>query len=215
MIRLDLLPKVLCKPREAFEELRGSVGWEDGIVLYVVLSVVALVLAGIMVQVTGINILPIAFGFGNVIVVESMLILFFIGIVDFILLAVVVNFLALKVGGSGNFSELLGMFGYTKFLSVLQALASSVMLAWVYSAGVAAAARAIQGDMSPPSFVALGVVTLILTVVFSIWSIILYSAAASRSHGISMFKGFACVLGTVALFGAVSYGLMIFTGVIR
>ncbi|MFH1424451.1 MAG: YIP1 family protein [archaeon] len=207
MIRLDLLPKILYRPREAFEELRGDANGKDGLLLYVSIAILSLMMAIGVSQATKISLMPLDFGFGAVLTAGTASAVFFVEIVHFGLLAAFSNFFALKMGGDGNFSNMLGMFGYARVLFLIKAIVSALIVAWIYTAGIFAATRAIQGNLAPPNLFLIGAVVLLANLVLGIWSIGLYIAATSKAHNISLAKSFVSVIISAVVLGFMVYGL--------
>ncbi|MFH1424453.1 MAG: YIP1 family protein [archaeon] len=192
MVRIDLAWKILHKPREAFEELKDSVDWKEGLTVYGIYSLIGLIFCGAMIKMTGLQIIPIDFGFGGFVNARSLVFSFAYGIAFLGVFAAMSNFFARRLGGNGSFNEVLGMFGYAQAIAIVQGLTGAVMLlAFKFKmlADIGAAIETGVVGVSDYSWFLIG--GLILANIFYIWVGVLRGVSLSVSHEISLIRGIA------------------------
>ena len=121
MLQISLLWKILHKPKEAFEEMRGYVNARDGIIAWVLFTLIVL---GIQTAAQ----LKFAFPFFptntlfNTFSISAFIISFILGFIGFLLVSSIAFALGKKFGGYGTFGETLGMLGHSYILHPVQAL---------------------------------------------------------------------------------------------
>jgi hypothetical protein len=201
MIIFEVLPKILYKPKEAYESLKGKVNWKDGLLMFFVLSMVSLFIFGGIARSTGWYIMPLDFGFGGLLNVYSA-VFFVLGLIIFIVIAGLANEIALKLGGKGNFSETFGMLGYSRVLNIVQAIFSIILLIGLMLRISMITSDAMAGTPGavPNLFGPIPIWALWLSIFFIAWAFWIQGAAVSVVHKISRVKGiFAVVLPFVLI----------------
>lgn len=215
MLRVDLLIKILYKPREVFEELKGGTGWKDGFLVYAACSILGLVFFLAGARLTGWDISIINFGFGTTLIPAMMLIAFVVDLGLLLLLSALSHIFAGKLGGDGDFSEVFGMFGYSQALSIVKGLVAAAGVVWLNTQFWLETNAAIgMGDITVSNFFemfAFGI--LIINMIFLVWTIWIRGTAVAVSQGISIVRGVAAVLLAVVALDVILLAVLFVGGI--
>ena len=205
MVLFNILPKILYKPREAYEELQGNVTSKEGIFVFVFTAILSLIIYGGFSKLLGIKVMPIAFGFGTKMALLSISMEFLQTAVSLILLAWLVNKLALKFGGIGNFDETLGMLGYSKFLGIVQATFGIFVLMGIYARNMQIVAAIESGVATKPAFSFILALIVIGTTIPFIWELWIQGTAISVEHVIRFPKSVGILALSIAIVSAILF----------
>lgn len=203
--------KILYKPREAFEAiLKEGTKWQEGLVVWGLLSVVSLVIFGAFskaLQSYTYDMIPLDFGFGNKFIPLNIAGYFVLGIFGLIITAYITNYIAQKFfNGSGNFSETLGVLGYANILTVVQSVMSSLLLLWLAYQSMLVLAAAAEMKMLVPDFLMMAHLFMAISIVFVVWKIWIQSTAVSAVQEIVPWRGFVAVIVAIGVSGLIALG---------
>ncbi len=200
MVYFKLLPKILLKPQEAFEELKGNTTGEDGVVTFLIIQVIALLVFGVFSSLFAINIMGIPFGFGTALTLGNALLFFGREFFALILVSYLASWVALKLGGSGNFHETFSFFCYSAVINIIQSVASIGMLFW-FQAKISYIVSALNsGEVAGTDFVSeIGVTLPIIIIIFAIWLLWIRTNAISVGHSISKLRSFTAIFLSYAV----------------
>lgn len=213
MIALGLLPKILYKPKKAYESLKGAVDWKDGIVVYLLCSIISLIIFGGIAKQLNVYVMVVPFGFGIMLTVNEIVMGFIKGVGILLIITVLGSLIATKLGGTGTFSETFGMLGYTRIIGVVQSVISITLLIWIYFRLLLILSAATKNIVKSPAFLGpLGIFILVVSIIFIGWNVILQSVAISVAHDISLIRGFVAVLICFFIVNGLFYGLGVLTG---
>ncbi|HIJ98332.1 TPA: YIP1 family protein [archaeon] len=214
MISLRIIPKIIFKPGEAFEELKGNITGEDGVIIFLIVSVVSLLTFGFFTKLLGINIMAVQFGFGTILNLGNAILFLGIEFFSLVLIAYIANLIALKLGGSGEFYETFSFFCYAKSLNFVQATASIVVNVWLYLKVLETISALNTGNILEPTYLSqLAQIIPMLFIIFSLWLIYIMANAISTAHNISKLKGFAAVIITNFITGAAIFVILNLAGI--
>ena len=206
MILLSKLPKVLYKPREFFEDLKGNTNAKEGLIVFVFSSIIGLIVYGSFARALNLEVIVLNFGLGNKLAPLNLVIGFFETLIGLFLIAWLSNKIAIKLGGSGNFQETFGMLGYSKFLGVIEAVAGMLMLGIVYVRTVQlATAIALAEARIEEIFSFMIRINLFFTIIFLSWFIWIQTIAISVEHEIKVWKALLAIIFSTFVSGAILY----------
>ena len=195
MLSLSILPKILFKPREAFEELKDNTTASEGILILIMVSALSLILFGAASSSLGINIMALNFGFGIQLSLISAISFFSLQILGILLITFFANSIASHWGGNGNIREVFAFVCYSKILNIIAALGSIFAIIWFRAKILLALSALNEGVLSSTEFIGtLSSFTIYGTTAITIWSLYILAEAISVSHGISRGKSLAAVL---------------------
>lgn len=216
MISLDLIPKIIFRPRTAFEELKDNTSPSEGILMLLIVSVISLMFFGVVANIVGINIMAFPFGFGYVL--EPVSAVSFFGLQFFGILAAsyIGNFVAAKFNGSGNFHETFAFICYGFSFNIVPAVCSTIALLWLKAQINLDISALNSGAIGSVSYMAaLPSVSIAGIIVFNLWLLNILSAAFSSSHEISRTRGFvAAILGIIIMLIMTLLASQLTTGVL-
>ncbi len=195
MLSLAILPKILYKPREAFEELKDNTTASEGILMLILVSVFSLLIFGAATSALGINLMVLDFGFGTLLEFSSAALFFGLQFFGILIIAMLVNLIAGKFGGSGNFHETFAFVCYSKVLNIIPMFVSIFALIWLRAKIFGAASVLNEGALGSIDFI--GTIfnfTVYGSAILAFWGLYILTEAVSVSHGISRLKSFIAVL---------------------
>lgn len=197
MIFIKQLFRALLKPKEAFEELQGQVAVREGFIAWALCLVLGLLPAFLVAKKLGFDRFLIDFGAGMETGIIRLLIYICFGFFTMLATAWLATLTARKeYGGNGTFAETFGMLGYTKAILVIRGLAAALLslLFWWRTASVAAKV-ALEGGSVPGNLFSIFVtLAIIITYLFSFWSVWVEARAVSASNRITMPKSMLIVI---------------------
>lgn len=196
MITFKVLPKMLYKPKEAYESL-GDVNAKEGIAMWFILTLISLMLFVGAIRNLGIKgFSPIPFGFGTSITLSTVLFGFAKGFFVLILMSYLATLISGKIGGTGTFSGTLGMIGYSYILSLVKTISSIILLVYfVWRINYISKITTAGGTMSGVEMWGLfPFMVMILNVLFVIWFHWITSTAVSVSQHVSFLRGLVAVI---------------------
>ncbi len=195
MLSLSILPKILYKPREAFEELKDNTSASEGFLILIIVSALSLLIFGAAASSLGVNVAALNFGFGAQITLLNAVTFFSLQIFGILLITFFANAIASHWGGSGNIKEVFAFICYSKILNIAAALGSVFGLIWLRAKILGAVSALNEGTLGSTEFIGtLSSFAIYGTAILTIWSLYILTEAVSVSHGISRGKSFAAVL---------------------
>lgn len=202
MISLRIIPKIIFQPRAAFEELKGNVTGEDGVIMLFLSSLVALLLYGFAAKLTGANFITFSFGIGPSLTLANAFLYFGIQFFTLIIVAFLSNYIALKFNGTGTFSGTFTFLCYSRVFNIVPAVASAIALLWLNMQVNAAVAALNAGTVGSANYIAqLASASIYGNLIMWLWLLYIMVKAVSVEHSISWLKSFASVVaGYVILY---------------
>ncbi len=194
MVILKNLPKVLFKPIEFYESME-EINWKEGVLILFLSLFISLIVYALFANVLGTSKIILDFGFGYELTSLSIFIGFGQALFILFLSSWFANMFALKLGGTGNLDETIGMFGYSGFLAFPKSLTSIFLIIFLFSK-ISSVELTINIGQFFSRFV--WIVSLIYFI-FIIWELWIKSAAISVDHNLTKFKGFASALIALAI----------------
>ena len=195
MLSLSILPKILFKPREAFEELKDNTTASEGVLMLILISAASLILFGLASSATGLNLMALNFGFGPQLTLVSAATFFSLQFFGILLITFFANTIAAHLGGSGNIKETFAFICYSKILNIIACLGSIFAIIWFRAKILLALSALNEGVLGSTEFIGtLSSFTIYGTVAITIWSLYILTESISVSHGISRGKSLAAVL---------------------
>ncbi len=211
MISLSLIPKIIFKPRSAFEELKDNATASEGVLMLIIVSMLSLILYGIVSRITGGNFMAFQFGFGPVLTIGNVFLFFSLQFFGILIISYISNLISGKLGGSGNLPENFAFVCYSYSFNIVPAIGSAIALLWLKAQINAAMAAINAGTIGTANYIAaLSAYSSYGILIFGIWLIYILTEAVSVSHNISRLKGFAAVIAGYLIVAAVIFSILKF-----
>ncbi len=192
-LNIGILGQVLFSPRKAFESIREQTTMGDGILMYLILSVVGAVIGMLVSYLSWGRVVTSS---GDVLGVASWVISLVVGLIIGVIFLVIMGWLSSKIAASigkgvSDVEKTVGMLGYAEIVNLIMGIITSIavvalmggMIASVVSSG--SPSQAVQGVLGG------AIAILLLGIVGFIWSLYVGGTGIAVANNVSTGAGIA------------------------
>ena len=218
-LRLDLLFKILFKPKSAFIELYHQTTMKEGIVIFLILTIIST-----FITLIGSFVLPItmygSYGTPSPSSYSLLLIIPLIMIPISLLLLLASGWLTAKISkgigqGFGDANKTIGFFGYAAIVGFFIGIIQTIIFIGItpLEASGADSPNDIYGSLG--YFFIRMIITIIISIITIIWYLIVYGTAASVANDVSVRMGivsyFLAAIIIAVIYVAIFFAIIFFT----
>ncbi len=182
-LNLGVLPQVLTSPKSAFESIKGDTSMKDGVLVYLILTVLGLIvsMAATMAAFGG------ALGTGSYVVNQIVVLVF--GAVGLVLTGIVAAAIAASIGkGTADNDTTVGLLGSSTIVGLVVSIVVTIVGVFILGGVAAGAAGSATGGLALGGSIGL---IFIVAIIGFLWSLYVSGTAVSVANNVSLGAGVA------------------------